>query len=181
MVARRVYHYRVDFEGRLFHDGSEITDPVAIRQLIARVRHDAHGRPYALCMGEWMMLEPEDVIHVIQDFEDPAAADDATRLVVRCQAGVRRRIDLTRLTIRELAYIYAPCAEGGLARFGRRAAMGLARDWMEPTSQGFAVRIGERRFPVQAIADEPPEHTKDAVAPAGKPEVGSPLSREEQP
>ena len=164
MTPKRVYHYRIDFEGRVFHDGTELVDPVALRQLLGRVEHDDHGRPYARCMGEWMMLEPEDALFVIQEFEDPVGAD-LTRLAVRCQAGLRRRVDATRLRSRAHTFLYAEATDGLWARFGRRAAMRLAERHLEVAADGFDLVVGGERHPVLELDESGFARVLGSVAP----------------
>ena len=57
-VARE-YHYRVDGEGRIYHDGTEIVDPATLRFFLLALTRTPEGRWLAVCQGERNWFEPE--------------------------------------------------------------------------------------------------------------------------
>jgi hypothetical protein len=145
---RRVYRYRIDFEGRILHDGSEIGDPDVIRQLLANPRRDADGTSFSLCLGERNELDAEDVLYVIGAFDAPPPSDDATGLPVRCQGGLARRLDLTTLRLAGEAYLYGEVEGGVAARFGRRAWLEFANRFVREDQGKAVAEIGGRSFPI---------------------------------
>src|SRR5499433_3649186 len=65
-LAVREYIYRVDAEGRVFHDGSEIVDPATLRFFLLALQRTPGGRWLALCQGERNWFESADTPFVIQ-------------------------------------------------------------------------------------------------------------------
>ncbi len=146
----RVYRYRIDFEGRILHQGSEITDPAVVRQLLRTVHRDADGTCFSLCMGERNELVADDVLYVIASFDaTPVAPADRSPLRVRCQGGLERSLDLATLGLHGEAHLYGD-VEGGLsARFGRQAWLELASRHVQVDGAGAAsLSIGGRWFPI---------------------------------
>src|SRR5215831_8456267 len=62
----REYTYRVDGEGRIFHDGSEIVDAATLRFFLLALQRTPEGRWLALCQGERNWFEAADTPFVIQ-------------------------------------------------------------------------------------------------------------------
>jgi hypothetical protein len=54
----REYHYRVDVDGRIFHDGTEIVDPGTLRFFVLAMQQAPDGRYLVLCQGERNWFEP---------------------------------------------------------------------------------------------------------------------------
>ncbi len=48
----REYRYRVDAEGRVFHDGSEVLDPSTLRFFVRAMQRTPDGRWLVVCQGE---------------------------------------------------------------------------------------------------------------------------------
>src|SRR5215475_8402069 len=78
----REYTYRVDGEGRVFHDGSEIVDPATLRFFLLALQRTPEGRWLALCQGERNWFEADDTPFVVQ------------RLALESAGGSLKRVDL---------------------------------------------------------------------------------------
>src|SRR5215510_4268552 len=122
----REYHYTVDRDGRIFHEGSEILDPAVLRFFLLAMQRAPDGRYLVMCQGERNWFETADTPFVIQR--------------VRCQ------IERQRLVSAELylagdyheplapetlesdgGYLYSRVRNGAFrARFGRNAVQLLA-------------------------------------------------------
>jgi hypothetical protein len=63
---QREYRYRVDAEGRVFHDGSEVLDPLTLRFFLRAMTRTPDGRWLVVCQGERNWFEPEGTPFVIQ-------------------------------------------------------------------------------------------------------------------
>src|SRR5262245_50395985 len=72
----REYCYRVDAEGRVFHDGSEVLDPLTLRFFLRAMTHTPDGRWLVLCQGEHNWFEAEATPFVVQRVR-PVAHGDA--------------------------------------------------------------------------------------------------------
>jgi len=56
----REYVYRVDAEGRVFDDGSEIVDPATLHFFLLALQRTPEARLLALCQDERNWFEAED-------------------------------------------------------------------------------------------------------------------------
>ena len=54
----REYHYRVDGDGRVFHDDSEIVDAATLRFFLLGIRREPDGRWLVPCQGEQNCAAP---------------------------------------------------------------------------------------------------------------------------
>jgi hypothetical protein len=62
----REYRYQVDAEGRIFHDGSEVLDPLTLRFFLRAMAHTPEGRWLVVCQGERNWFESERTPFVVQ-------------------------------------------------------------------------------------------------------------------
>jgi hypothetical protein len=73
----REYRYRVDTEGRIFHDGSEVVDSLTLRFFLLAMTRTPEGRWLAVCQGEQNWFEPDETPFVVQRVR-PVAHDGAS-------------------------------------------------------------------------------------------------------
>ncbi len=66
MAREREYRYRVDGEGRVFHDGSEVVDPATLRFFLLAMTRTAEGSWMVLCQGERNWFEADETPFVVQ-------------------------------------------------------------------------------------------------------------------
>jgi hypothetical protein len=62
----REYHYTVDRDGRIYHEGSEILDPPVLRFFLLAMQRTPDGRYLVICQGERNWFETPDTPFVIQ-------------------------------------------------------------------------------------------------------------------
>ena len=122
----REYHYRVDGDGRIFHDGTEIVDPATLRFFVLAMQRDADGRHLVMCQGERNWFDADDTPIVVQ------------RLRLRVEDGALQAVDLglpgghwepldPASLVAERDHLYAEVRRGRLrARLGRVAMQQLA-------------------------------------------------------
>src|SRR5262245_8391238 len=91
--AVREYVYRVDAEGRMFHDGSEIVDPATLRFFLLALQRTPEGRWLALCQGERNWFETEDTPFVVQRLTLDSAAGSLHRVDLRLAGDYREPLD----------------------------------------------------------------------------------------
>src|SRR5262245_62649366 len=72
----REYRYRVDTEGRVFHDGSEVLDPLTLRFFLRAMTHTPDGRWLVLCQGERNWFEADATPFVVQRVR-PVVSEDS--------------------------------------------------------------------------------------------------------
>jgi hypothetical protein len=62
----REYQYRVDADGRIFHDGSEVLDPLTLRFFLRAMTRTPEGRWLVVCQGERNWFESDRTPFVVQ-------------------------------------------------------------------------------------------------------------------
>jgi len=149
--AEREYRYRVDRDGRIFHDGTEIVDAAVLRFFLRAMTRTDDGRCLVLCQGERNWFEASDTPFVVQ------------RLRLHLENGVLQGAELCFLgdfrepldphtleTERDLLFCRI---RGGAfrARFGRIAVQQLA-PFLADTGEGSALLLGGARHPVRSGA-----------------------------
>jgi hypothetical protein len=153
--AAREYRYRVDRDGRIFHDGTEIVDPAVLRFFLRAMTRTDDGRCLVLCQGERNWFEVPDTPFVVQRLR-LSMEGDALQAVELCFPGdYREPLDPRTLeTERDLLFCRV---RGGAfrARFGRIAMQQLA-PFLSDTGEGSALVLGGVRHPVQSGARTAP-------------------------
>jgi hypothetical protein len=152
----REYTYRVDGEGRIFHDGSEIVDPATLRFFLLALQRTADGRWLALCQGERNWFLPEDTPFVVQRLR-LGVGEARLRSVELCFAGdYREPLDPATLE-HDGARLFCRVRKGAfIARFGRMAMQQIA-PWLGDDGSGLAIILDGRRRPLGAF--QPPAQT----------------------
>ncbi|HZP39560.1 MAG TPA: hypothetical protein VFE48_24055 [Methylomirabilota bacterium] len=155
----REYHYLVDREGRVFHDGTEIVDPAVLRFFLLAMTRAEDGRYLVLCQGE------RNWFHV----DDPALAGSpfvVQRLRLDTDEGGPRRVELVfagdhhepldpRSLESEGGQLFCRARGGRFrARFGRVALQQLA-PFLRDEGEGSALVVGGVRYPIRAAACVP--------------------------
>ncbi len=147
----REYRYRVDRDGRIFHDGTEIVDPAVLRFFLRAMTRTDDGRCLVLCQGERNWFEVPDTPFVVQRLR-LLVEDGVLRGVELCFLGdFREPLDPRTLeTERDLLFCRI---RGGAfrARFGRIAVQQLA-PFLADSGEGSALVLGGVRHPVRATA-----------------------------
>ena len=86
-VARE-YHYRVDGEGRIYHEGTEIVDPATLRFFLLALTRTPEGRWLAVCQGERNWFEPDARIVLRGTLLTPAARAPTVPTGATCRPGL---------------------------------------------------------------------------------------------
>jgi hypothetical protein len=125
----REYRYRVDSEGRIFHDGSEVLDPLTLRFFLRAMTRTPEGGWLVVCQGERNWFDSEGTPFVVQRLrpilqEGREGGPDGLELVL---AGDHREpLDPATLESEE-GRLYCRVRRGAFpARFGRLALQQLA-------------------------------------------------------
>src|SRR5574341_408207 len=91
----REYRYQVDAEGRIFHEGSEVLDPLTLRFFLRAMTHTPEGRWLVVCQGERNWFESERTPFVVQRVRPGAFPARFGRLALQ-QLGTHLRDDAGR-------------------------------------------------------------------------------------
>jgi hypothetical protein len=149
--AIREYHYQVDGEGRVFHDGSEIVDPQVLRFFLRAMRRAPDGRWLVVCQGEqnWFAADPTPFVVQRLRLE---VRDGALAAVELCFAGdYAEPLDPAGLVV-DGERLACPVRGGAYrARFGRLATQQLAPFLVEDGGRP-ALLLAGRRLPVAVAA-----------------------------
>lgn len=122
----REYRYRVDREGRIFHDGTEIVDPQVLRFFLRAMKRTPEGRYLVLCQGEHNWFEPDDTPFVVQRLLLDRSAGRLTAATLCFAGDYREPLDPATLAVEE-EQLTCRIGKGALtARFGRVAMQQLA-------------------------------------------------------
>lgn len=163
----REYHYRVDREGRIFHDGSEIVDPLVLRFFLRAMTRTPEGRYLVVCQGEHNWFEADGTPFVVQRLRlsveegDPAAVE-------LCFAGdYREPLDPESLEAGSGSLCCRVRRGTFQARFGRLAIQQLA-PFLVDDGTGPGLLLGGARHPIREVRREIPGATSLlADAPGG--------------
>lgn len=148
--AMREYYYRIDSEGRIFHDGTEIVDAPTLRFFLLALQRSPDGRWLAVCQGEQNWFDPYDTPFVVQRL-GLGTADGLLRSVELYLAGdYREPLDPATLE-HDGARLFCRIRKGAFtARFGRMAMQQIA-PWLGDDGSGPAIILEGRRRPLGAV------------------------------
>jgi hypothetical protein len=143
----REYRYRVDGEGRIFHDGSEVVDPLTLRFFLRAMTRTPEGRWLAVCQGERNWFEPEGTPFVIQRVRPVWREGTLDGLDLVMAGEHQERLDPETLES-ERGRLYCRVRRGGFpARFGRLALHQLGPHLGDDAGRP-ALVLGGRRHPI---------------------------------
>lgn len=147
----REYWYQVDREGRIFHEGSEIVDPLVLRFFLRAMTQTPDGRFLVLCQDERNWFQPHDSPFVIQRVRF-VTADGHVRAAELCFAGdYREPLDPATLESHG-GHLFCRVRGGAFrARFGRVAMQQIAPFLIDNGSSP-ELRVGDHRYPIRQLS-----------------------------
>jgi hypothetical protein len=144
----REYTYRVDAEGRVFHDGTEIVDPATLRFFLLALQRTPDDRWLALCQGERNWFEAADTPFVIQRLGLSVTDGRLLAVELRLAGDYREPLDPTTLE-HDGARLCCRVRKGTFrARFGRIALQQIA-PWIVEEAGMPALELAGRRYPLR--------------------------------
>src|SRR5262245_14114738 len=165
----REYRYRVDREGRVFHDGSEIVDPAVLRFFLRAMRRTPEGAWLVVCQGEHNWFDVDDTPFVVQRVHLETQAGARRAVSLELAGGVPEPLDPTTLAS-EGDGLGCRIWSGSLsARFGRVALQQVA-PFLDDDGAGPALTVSGVRHLVRGAPDGRPTPILDpspAVASPG--------------
>jgi hypothetical protein len=140
----REYRYRVDAEGRIFHDGSEVLDPLTLRFFLRAMTLTAEGRWLVVCQGERNWFDSERTPFVVQRVR-PVLREGALDGLELVLAGDHREpLDPGTLESED-GRLYCRVRRGAFpARFGRLALQQLGAFLRDEGGRPVLVLSGRR-------------------------------------
>jgi hypothetical protein len=142
--AVREYHYTIDRDGRIFHEGSEILDPLVLRFFLYAMQKTADGRYLVMCQGERNWFETPDTPFVIQRVRCRIEADRLLSAELYLAGDYHEALQPEGLESDGL-YLYCRVRHGAfVARFGRNAVQPLAPFMSEDGNGPYLLLDGAR-------------------------------------
>ena len=114
----RRYDYRVDRDGRVFHDGTEIVDVLTLRFFMRAMTRTPDGRWLVTCQGEQNWFTADVTPFVVQRLRMPVNGGD---IELHLAGDVRERLDPATLSTNGRDLFCLVGAARHPARFGRIA------------------------------------------------------------
>jgi hypothetical protein len=143
----REYRYRVDAEGRVFHDGSEIVDPPTLRFFLLAMTRTPEGQWLAVCQGERNWFEPDETPFVVQRLRPVLRGGAVEGLELVLAGEYREPLDPETLESAG-GRLHCRVRRGAFpARFGRLALQQLGPHLRDEGGQP-VLFLGGRRHPI---------------------------------
>jgi len=143
----REYRYQVDAEGRIFHDRSEVLDPLTLRFFLRAMTHTSEGRWLVVCQGERNWFEPDGTPFVVQRVRPVLRDGTLDGLELGLAGDHREPLDPATLES-EGGRLYCRVRRGAFAaRFGRLALQQLGAHLRDEDGQPVLI-LGGRRHPI---------------------------------
>jgi hypothetical protein len=150
----REYHYVVDRNGRIFHDGTEIIDPPVLRFFLSAMQRTPDGRYLVLCQSERNWFEVADTPFVVQRLRCGTAQGQLLSAELYFAGDYHEPLAPESLET-EGAYLYCRVRRSAFhARFGRIAMQHLAPFLVEG-DEGPAMLLGGIRYSIRTVEGRP--------------------------
>jgi hypothetical protein len=121
----REYRYTVDRDGRIYHEGSEIIDPLVLRFFLLAMQQTPDGRYLVICQREQNWFEAPDTPFVIQRLHCAIEQGHLVSVELYFAGDHHEPLDPESLEA-EGPYLYCRVRGGAFrARFGRSAVQQL--------------------------------------------------------
>src|SRR5262245_2008513 len=140
----REYRYRVDGDGRIFHDETEIVDLATLRFFVLAMQRQPDGRHLVMCQGEQNWFDAADTPLVVQRLRLHVEGGELQRVELGLPGGHWEALDPASLST-ERGHLYAGVRRGQLrARLGRVAMQQLAPHLVDAAGGAALVMAGAR-------------------------------------
>ena len=141
----REYHYRVDRDGRIFHDGTEIVDGITLRFFLRALTKTPDGRWLVTCQGEENWFESDVTPFVVQRLSANGAGID-----IHLAGDVSERLDPETLSTDGRDVFCRVGRARYPARFGRVALQQLT-PYLSGEDGEARLVLSERAWPIRRV------------------------------
>ncbi|OVE81923.1 hypothetical protein BVY03_02420 [bacterium K02(2017)] len=143
--AQREYFYKIDQEGKLFHDGAEITDEKLLRLFMRDIHEDKNGTLVVMCQGERNVIEVEDVPFVVLGIDL-----NENRIELNFAGGYQESLDPQSLWVGAENVMYCLVRAGEFkARFNRNSYLELTKlIKMDVASGSYFLVLGDEKYKI---------------------------------
>jgi hypothetical protein len=144
----REYRYVVDREGRIFHEGSEVVDPLVLRFFLRAMKRTAEGRWLVVCQGEQNWFEADPTPFVVQRLRLDLRDGRLQGVEIGFAGDYREPLDPASLEVED-GSLFCRARQGSVrARFGRLAVQQLA-PYLVDEGSGPALVLAGARHPLR--------------------------------
>lgn len=152
----RVWHYYIDSDGHLWHEGAEFDDPEVLNLFMKKMERlqddkvvpEGCGQYHVFCQGEECLITAEDVPYVVQDVEVHAREVHLT-----FPGGYVETLDPSTLFVGPHNVLYAKVRNGEFtARFNRKSYFTLAKHIQYDSHKDvFYLTVDDQRYPIKGV------------------------------
>lgn len=146
----RTWHYWIDAEGQLWHEGSDLEDPGLLNFFMRKMETLPDGRFHVLCQGEDCFITAEDVPYVIQNIQ---VSPDQIEVIF--PGAYREKLDPSTLRVGTGNVLYCRVREGKFrARFNRKSYLELAKQvQFDAKKNTYSLTIGQKTYPIEGVIE----------------------------
>lgn len=146
-TKERIYHYRIDQEGRLWIENTELTDPTTLKFFMKKMEALPNGKLRVQCMGETNWITAEDAPYVVQ-----ALRVESEQIQLIFPGHYQEILDPKTLFVGKENIMYCKVRQGQLrARFNRQSYMDLTH-WIEQdASERFYLAWQGKKYWIKGI------------------------------
>lgn len=143
----REYHYRVDRDGRFFHDGTEIVDGITLRFFLRALTRTPDGRWLVTCQSEQNWFDADVTPFVVQRL----SANRGGGIELHLAADVNEPLDPATLSTDGRDVFCQIGRARHPARFGRVALQQLT-PFLSGDDGETRLVLDERAWPIRRVA-----------------------------
>src|SRR5579885_3725357 len=146
----RVWHYYIDVDGHLWHEGAEFDDPAVLNLFMKNMTKlpapQGPERYHVFCQGEECLITAEDVPYVIQDVE---FLPHEVRL--KFPGNYSETLDPKTLFVGPLNVLYCTVRGGEFtARFNRKSYLDFAKHVVfDAAIKTFYLAVDNKKYPIK--------------------------------
>ena len=147
--TERTYHYRIDKEGHLWIEDTELTDLITLKFFMHRLEKLPNGDYRVMCLGEENLIEVEDVPYVVQSIQvDP----DKVQLIF--PGGYQEILDPNTLRVGKDNILYCKVRTGEFeARFNRRPYLEITKLVERDPDHTYHLKLGADRYIIHGVIE----------------------------
>ncbi|MBI1909906.1 MAG: DUF1285 domain-containing protein [Deltaproteobacteria bacterium] len=137
MSFPRIYHYSIDEEGGVWHEGALVDEPAVLSLFFKNIKPTNDGRFVAFCQGETCYFKAADTALVIQEVEILKKKKMIEAITLFFQGSVSEKLDPSTLFVGPKNVFYCRVRGGTMtARFNRKSYLELAREIRQDKKNG---------------------------------------------
>lgn len=144
----RIWHYYLDAEGVVWHDGTELDDPWLLKFFMEKMVKLSNGQFQVICQGETCLIRVQDVPYVVQSIE---ISPKKIRLIF--SGRYEEELNPATLVVGKENILYCKVREGEFdARFNRKSYLELTKQIeFDSEKKKYFLKLNERKYLIQGV------------------------------